>query len=134
MEIFLSHATPDRQTAARIAKMLAEHGLKVWFSRTNLRGAQQWHDEIGRALARCNWFLLLLSPDAVRSEWVKRELLYALDDRRYRNHILPVLVRTCQPRRLSFTLGGFQTIDLRRRYDVGCAELLAIWKIKAPEK
>jgi hypothetical protein len=42
--------------------------------KANIRGAQQWHDEIGTALKRCDWFLLVLSPQSVRSMWVKHEL------------------------------------------------------------
>jgi hypothetical protein len=39
--------------------------------------AQQWHDEIGAALRRCDWFVLVLSPHTVESIWVKRELLFS---------------------------------------------------------
>jgi hypothetical protein len=77
-EVFLSHASKDRRIASRIGSILRAHGVPVWYSETNLIGAQQWHDEIGEALARCDWFLIVLSPQATRSKWVKRELLYAL--------------------------------------------------------
>lgn len=73
-EVFLSHAAQDRKFATRLSKLLKHHRVAVWYSRKNLRGAQQWHDEIGKALERCDWFLLVLSPDSVKSMWVKREL------------------------------------------------------------
>ena len=50
-EIFVSHASADRRMAQRGAEMLRQHGLPVWYSQTNLLGAQQWRDEIGAALA-----------------------------------------------------------------------------------
>lgn len=74
--------------------MLRRHGLGVWYSRTNLVGAQQWHDEIGKALGRCDWFIVVLSEHAVKSRWVKRELLYALRNARFDDHIVPVLYRS----------------------------------------
>src|SRR5207302_5970780 len=77
-EVFLSHSSKDREIASRIADVLRDRGVPVWYSETNLRGAQQWHDEIGQALKRCDWFLLILSKPATRSKWVKRELMYAL--------------------------------------------------------
>ena len=49
-EIFLSHASKDRRFASRIANVLRGHGVPVWYSETNLLGAQQWHDEIGAAV------------------------------------------------------------------------------------
>ena len=128
-EIFLSHASSDQAHATRLAAVLSGHHLKVFYSRKSIRGAQQWHDEIGRALARCDWFLLVLSPAAVRSEWVRRELVYALQSKRYRRHIAPLLLQTCNVERLSWTLTGFQQIDFRDSFESGTRELLAMWKI-----
>jgi len=128
-EIFLSHSSEDRLFATRVAKVLTRHGLKVFYSRKSVRGAQQWHDEIGRALARCNWFLIVLSPAAVDSEWVKRELVYALQAKRYRRHIAPLLFKSCKIDKLSWTLSGFQHIDFRRSFDKGRSELLALWDL-----
>jgi len=123
-EIFLSHASSDRRFASRLAAVIARHRLSVFYSRKSIRGAQHWHDEIGRALARCNWFLLVLSPAAVKSEWVKRELVYALQSKRYRRHIAPLLLKGCDIEKLSWTLSGFQQIDFRKRFDEGCRELV----------
>ena len=72
-EVFLSHSDQDRQFATDLAEMMRYHGIPVWYSRTNILGAQQWHDEIGAALRRCDWFVLALSPRSVESIWVKRE-------------------------------------------------------------
>ena len=126
-EIFLSHASKDHRTAARIAAMLREHGVPVWYSETQLVGAQQWHDEIGAALKRCDWFLLLLTPHATRSRWVKRELMYALRDSRYGNRIVPMNYRACDASALSWTLDEFQAVDFTLNFTAGCRSLLRTW-------
>ena len=59
-EVFLSHANEDHSFANKLAAMLRGHGVPVWYGSTNILGAQQWHDEIGQALSRCDWFLLLM--------------------------------------------------------------------------
>jgi hypothetical protein len=128
-EIFLSHSSKDRVFASRIASALTRHGFKVFYSKKSIRGAQQWHDEIGKALARCNWFLIVLSPAAVRSEWVKRELVYALQAKKYGRHIAPLLLKTCKSDKLSWTLSGFQHIDFRKNFKKGLSELLALWRL-----
>jgi len=115
--------------AQRIAETLRRHGVPVWYSQTNLLGAQQWHDEIGKALARCDWFLVILSPRAVRSEWVKREFLYALRNLRYRNRIVPVLHRTCDADKLSWTLNDSQWVGFTIDFDAGRESLLRTWGI-----
>lgn len=96
--------------AVVLATLLRTHGIPVWFSETDLRGAQDWHDEIGSALRRCDFFIVLLSPASVKSEWVKRELTYALRNPRYNGRILPILLAPCGYESLSWTLGAIQTI------------------------
>jgi len=60
---------------------------------------------------------------------VKRELVYALQSRRYRNHIAPLLLKSGQIDKLSWTLSGFQRVDFRKSFVAGSRELLALWDI-----
>src|SRR5215207_1832345 len=103
-EIFLSHSSSDRDFADSIADTLRNHGIPVWYSSTNILGAQQWHDEIGEALERCDWFIVILSPNSVQSKWVKMELLFALSSNQYDDKIIPVLYQSCDIKRLSWIL------------------------------
>lgn len=128
-EVFLSHAHQDRAFASRLSDTLGRHGVPVWYSRDRIQGAQQWHDEIGNALNRCDWFALLLGPSAVRSDWVKRELLFALQKKRYQKHIVPRLRRKCGYDRLSWTLDSMQRLDFTGDFDKGCRALLRVWGI-----
>jgi len=80
---------------SKLERLFREHGIRYWYSTRHIVAATKWHDEIGRALDRCDWFALVLSPSAVRSAWVKRELLYALESRRYRDRIVPILHKNC---------------------------------------
>ena len=128
-EVFLSHSARDRRIVERLGNVLREHGVPVWYSRTSIVGAKQWHDEIGKALTRCDWFVLVLSPHSVKSQWVKRELLYALSDTRYDEPIVPLLHRPCKHQNLSWTLGVFEFVDFTTNFDVGCRNLLRVWWI-----
>jgi hypothetical protein len=129
-EVFLSHANRNRVFASRLAEMLREHGIPVWYSATHILGARQWHDEIGRALSRCDWFALVLSPESINSKWVKRELLYALNDDRYENRILPIRYKACMESKLSWILPSLQIIDFTKDYDKGCQSLLRVWGLR----
>jgi len=128
-EVFLSHASDDRDFADRLVKTLREHGIPVWYSRTHLRGAQQWQAEIGRALRRCDWFIVILSPKSVRSMWVKRELSYALIQKRFEDKIVPVLYRKCDYEKLHWTLKSLQIVDLSRTFAAGSRDLLRTWHL-----
>jgi hypothetical protein len=112
--VFISHSTKDRSFVRRLLEILRQEGICYWYSETDIPAGADWHDEIGRALKACDRFLIILSPNAVGSVWVKRELRYAL--RRYRqdNRIVPVLYRDCKLERLSWVLPDFQYIDCRK--------------------
>lgn len=126
-EVFLSHSSRDRKFATELAEVLRR---RVWYSKTHIRGASQWHDAIGRALARCTWFVIILSPGAVDSMWVKNELLFALNQRRYRDRIAPVLYKKCQYEKLSWTLSSFEIVDFTESIEAGYRELLRVWEIE----
>jgi hypothetical protein len=44
-----SHSSHDFGFVTTVAEALRRHGVPVWYSRTNILGAEQWHDEIGTA-------------------------------------------------------------------------------------
>lgn len=126
-EIFLSHASADSVFAERVSVVLKAHGLPIWYAPTNIVGAQQWQDEIGAALKRCDWFVILLSPASVESMWVKRELQYALRDARYDGRITPVVIEACEIDDLSWVLASIQMINCTGEMDSGLRELLRVW-------
>ena len=129
-EVFLSHASADRESAELVADVLGAHGVRVWYSQTNIASAQDWHDEIGNALRRCDWFLLLLSDQSIESVWVKRELTYALRHGQYIDHILPVKLVPCDAEQLSWTLDEFQTVTVNGDWDAAFTSILAAWELE----
>ena len=129
-EIFLSHAARNREFVTAVAAFLRSRNFRVWYSERHVKGAQQWHDQFGAALKRCQWFVLILSPQAVGSKWVKRELLYTLQEDRYERRIVPILYRRCDYERLSWTLSSLQIINFSRGFENGCRELLRALSVK----
>lgn len=128
-EVFLSHSSQDREFVSKLADEVRRHGIPVWYSETNILGAQQWHDEIGSALLRCDWFLVVLSLGAVESMWVKRELIFALQQKRFENKIIPILHKSCDFERLSWVLPSFQMINFQDGFEDGWRNLMRLWGI-----
>ena len=125
-EAFLSHSSEDRAMAQRIAEMLGEHGVPTFYALSNILAHQQWQDEILKALQRCDWFLVLLSPDAVRSMWVKRETAVALNERRYEHKIVPLNYRDCDLGPLEW-LRPYQFVDFRGDFGEARGCCCAAW-------
>ena len=129
IEVFLSHSSLDQVTAGRVAHVLGGHGVPVFYSAENILGAQQWQNEILDALQRCDWFIVLLSPDAIDSMWVKREVAFALNDARYEDRIVPLSYRECDLESMRW-LTLFENVDLTGDFEAGCRDLLQIWGIE----
>jgi hypothetical protein len=72
--------------------------------------------------------VIVLTPSSLRSRWVKRELLFALNEDRYVERIIPVLRTPCDYARLSWTLPAFPPVDFSGNFDVGCRQLLRLWE------
>jgi len=73
---------------------------------------------------------VVLTPDSIRSEWVKRELVFALNQGRYKKKIVPLLRKPCKYSRLSWALPGFELVDFTANFETGCRQLLRIWGLE----
>jgi tetratricopeptide (TPR) repeat protein len=115
MLIFLSHSSADRAACDAFVRDLRGAGADVWYDEHNL-GAGELIDEIQRELRRRPVFVVLLSPDALVSKWVVRECkwAYTLADADPSHIILPVVVRSIEPKDLNATmlfLSDFKRIE-----------------------
>jgi hypothetical protein len=126
-EVFISHAHQDRLFVAKVTKILRQHKIKFWYSPKHIIGAQRWYDEIGKALTRCDWFLIVLSPHAVKSKWVKHEYLYVLNNNRFEDKIVPVIYKACRWERPFWTLQSLQWVSFEQDYQAATRNLLKTW-------
>src|SRR5215475_5546741 len=65
---------------------------------------------------------------------VKRELIFALQQNRFENRMVPLLWQACDFDRLSWVLPSFQIIDVQRTFEDGCHDLLRLWGSRLPTK
>jgi len=71
--------------------------------------------------------IVILSPAAIASRWVKREVTHAIEEPRFDGRIIPVRISVCESKDLSWVLPQIQTIDFIGRFDAACRELFEIW-------
>jgi hypothetical protein len=76
--LFLSYAEEDGETAREIAQRLNDHGLEVWSWQDPDRWGRRFMWEIEDAIKSADAFLVLLSPNLLRSDWCRRERDVAL--------------------------------------------------------
>jgi hypothetical protein len=64
----------------------------VWWDFEGLRGGQGWQKDIERGIKLCDFFLVVLTPDAIESEWVGNEIAYASNAQK---RIIPLHLKEC---------------------------------------
>lgn len=72
-QIFISHAHQDADFAHRLADDLRARGWRVWITPESIRPGEKWVDAINRGLEGSGVFVLVLTPAALKSRWVRDE-------------------------------------------------------------
>ena len=125
--VFVSHSSQDRKWVEKeIVAILSGNGIKPWYSKTSISTASQWEREILRGLESCDWFLLVVSPRAARSEWVKDELNWAVYNRPTR--IVPVIMQDCNLWDFHIRLPRIQNIDFTHDLISAQRDLVAMFR------
>ncbi len=110
-DIFVSYSRHDQEFVIRLAEDLNAHVAGVWFDQSTIQAGQNWHDEILEGIRECKAFVLVLSPDAVESRYVREELDKALE---LGKPIFPVIYRAARwTDEFAALIKDIQTIDLR---------------------
>ena len=112
MQIFLSYARQDEEFARRLSSHLMKHGLSVWSPENELLPGDNVWFRVGEALKKSNAMVVLISPDSMRSKYVRQEIEYALGDPNYEGRVFPVEIRPTED--VPWILRKLKTIDGRQ--------------------
>jgi internalin A len=105
--IFISYSHSDKVFVERLAKDLEKKGNYVWWDFEKIKGGQNWQKEIEKAIFQCQYFLIVVTPESVSSDWVANEITYAI----LRNKIIiPLYLKTCD---IPLTLVNKQYINFK---------------------
>jgi hypothetical protein len=118
-QVFISYSRKDIHFARRLAADLEASGFDVWWDLSDLKGGDDWVRFIPSAIEASQYFVVLLSPDSVQSEWVAKEYSYAL---RLRKKVIPAMIKPCE---VPFALNTINFVDfVHEDYDVAVNKLL----------
>ncbi len=95
---FISYSSEDRGFVEQLARDLRVNGVQTWYDQWEMLPGDSLTQKIASAILENEYFVVVLSPHSINSEWVKRELGVALNrefnERRVR--VIPVLLRACE--------------------------------------
>jgi tetratricopeptide (TPR) repeat protein len=78
-KLFISHSSADDAFVGKLRQQLAAHGVAGWIDSRQLRGGDVLWPEIAAAIEQASALLVVVSPSALQSKWVGKELQYALE-------------------------------------------------------
>ncbi|HRQ23516.1 MAG TPA: TIR domain-containing protein, partial [Anaerolineales bacterium] len=91
-KIFISYSRKDIDFARKLAGDLEKADYDVWWDITDLRGGDDWVKTLPAAIASSSQFIIILTPNSVESEWVRKEYTQALN---LRKKIVPIMFEMC---------------------------------------
>ncbi len=88
---FISYATPDRPKVLERVQVLQALGIEYFQDLLNLDPGDRWQHRLQEGIDDCDVFLLFWSSAAKESEWVRREVTYALARKAGGDHLSPAI-------------------------------------------
>jgi hypothetical protein len=78
--VFISYkqTTANRRLVGRMSERLRNAGFEVWVDRQRLRAGQDWRVEIDQAIREALALIVILTPEAVASQYVTYEWAFAM--------------------------------------------------------
>ena len=131
-DVFISHSKSDQSFVDNVLlPALHARGISTWYSKKDIYTAEEWDRMIVHGLEESQWFLVVLTENATKSEWLKAEVMWAMENRH--GKIIPLLLRDCNVTAISLLLKKIQYVDFRSDKQAGLHTLLQIWsKTLAP--
>ncbi|MFO7684517.1 MAG: toll/interleukin-1 receptor domain-containing protein [Desulfobacterales bacterium] len=116
MSVIISYSSQDKEFARRLADDLKNRGIEVWFDEYQIAPGDSIIGAIEAGLDQMAFLIVVLTPTAVASGWVKKELRTALHQpiSGGRDAVIPILRETCEIPPLLLDL---KHIDMGAGYD-----------------
>ncbi|MBT3711829.1 MAG: SUMF1/EgtB/PvdO family nonheme iron enzyme [Anaerolineae bacterium] len=105
-QIFISYSRQDMDFVKTLAEDLENEGFDIWYDLTDIDAGDRWAKEIQDGINESEIFVIVVSPNSIKSEWVEKEFLFA-SQRGLK--IVPLLYTFCE---LPLWLLNIQYVDV----------------------
>lgn len=122
---FLSHSSEDKQVSSKLATHLMTNGVDVWYDKWEIKPGDSLRRKIDDGIEGASYFLVLLTPASLQSEWVQTELDAGMVRRiEGKCRLIPVILDVSHEQ-VPITLRGLRWVSLNP-YDEGLRELINV--------
>ena len=123
-KIFISYKRDDKQFVEKLADDLIKNHFEVWVDKQVIDQGDHFDQRIIEGIESSDFFITVLSPKAIASDYVIGELKFAFNlqkERNIKNFIIPVLIQSCK---IPIQLLSIENADFVTDYPSGLATLL----------
>lgn len=121
---FLSHSSIDKPFVRQLAADLNASGIDIWLDEQRIRVGDSIPEKIAQGLAESDFFLIAISRNSAKSEWVKKELNNALvkEVSKRKAHVLPLKLDDAS---IPDLISDKKYADFSKSYKQGLADLIS---------
>ena len=113
-KVFLSHSHADKNIVEKLKNVLEDNGIKTWYDDIDMNIGDIVNEKIIEGITQSDCFLFVISPNSVKSNWVKYELSEAYHQCITENKkIFPVLIGDLSEKDIPQILQKHSYSDLR---------------------
>ena len=124
-KVFISYSRKDLDFVEKLASDIEDADVSAWYDLSRLQGGDRWAKELQDAIDSCDAFILVISSDSIKSDWVFKEFLYASSNKK---KVIPLLYKQCK---LPLWLQDIQFIDIQgEHYQKNFQQILRALGIK----
>ncbi len=114
-QLFISYSRKDTEFARRLTDSFAAQNMEAWVDWQDIPPSVDWMKEIQMGIEQADIFLLIVSPDSIRSEICAQEVDHAvLNGKR----LIPVIARDVDAKEVPSTISHLNWIFFSRPQDV----------------
>lgn len=77
-DVFLSHSSSDKEWVFKLKGALRQYGIGAWLDKDEISPGERFAEALENALKHCGTIVLVVTKEALHSEWVKTEYHHAL--------------------------------------------------------
>jgi hypothetical protein len=121
-DVFLSHSSADEAWVRKLSNALQARGVRVWVDIERISPGDRFTDAIDEGLKQSRSVAVILSPNALLSDWVSDECAYVVATaprRTPKAKLIPILIEAVDKEKVSFIIATRNWVDFN---DAPCFE------------
>lgn len=126
-KVFLSHSSKDKPFVRKLSDKLQQDGFQSWVDEVEIKAGFSISNSIESGILTSGYFIIVLTPDAISSEWVRRELdIATLREIRQKDiFVLPILLEDCE---IPLMVATKKYANFKNSFEQGYNELIEALK------